>query len=66
MEAYVGCISGASLKEDYLRLMREAGFNNVEIVDERVYDVGIELLGSKELSDEALAAVTSVKVRAVK
>ncbi len=66
VEAYVGCISGASLKEDYLRLMREAGFNNVEIVDERVYDVGIELLGSKELSDEALAAVTSVKVRAVK
>ena len=66
VEAYVGCIAGASQKEDYLRMMREAGFKKVEIVDERVYDVGIELLGSKELSDEALAAVTSVKVRAEK
>ena len=66
VEAYVGCISGASQKADYLRMMREAGFKKVEIVDERVYDVGIELLGSKELSDEALAAVTSVKVRAEK
>jgi SAM-dependent methyltransferase len=66
VEAYVGCIAGASKKDEYLRLMREAGFRNVEIVDERVYDVGIDLLGSKELSDEALAAVTSIKVKAFK
>ena len=66
VEAYVGCIAGAAKKDDYLRLMREAGFRHVEIVDERVYDVGIDLLGSKELSDEALAAVTSIKVRAFK
>ncbi len=66
VEAYIGCIAGAAKKEEYLQLMRDAGFRNVEIVEERVYDVGIELLGSKELSDEALAAVTSVKVRAFK
>lgn len=65
VEAYVGCIAGASQKEDYLSMMRTAGFRDVEIVDERVYDVGMDLLG-EELSREALEAVTSVKVRAVK
>ena len=65
VEAYVGCISGASRKEEYLAMMSKAGFRDVKIVDERVYDVGIDLLG-EELSREALEAVTSVKVRAVK
>ena len=66
VEAYVGCIAGASKKEEYLQLMRDAGFQKVEIVEERVYDVGIDLLGSKELSDEALASVVSIKVRGEK
>ena len=65
VEAYVGCIAGASMKEDYLTTMRAAGFREVKVVDERVYDVGIEMLG-EELSREALSAVTSVKVRAFK
>ncbi len=51
IEAYVGCIAGASLREEYLRLIREAGFESVEIVHEGRY-------GS--------ASVTSVQVRAVK
>ena len=32
VEAYVGCVSGASMKEDYLQLMRDAGFADVKIV----------------------------------
>jgi hypothetical protein len=36
-EAYVGCIAGASMKEDYLRLIREAGFENVEVVQSGAY-----------------------------
>jgi SAM-dependent methyltransferase len=65
VEAYVGCVSGASLKDDYLRLIREAGFANVEVVAESGYDVG---LGDMEeaLRTEAYGAVTSVKVRAEK
>jgi len=51
IEAYVGCIAGASLKEDYLRFIREAGFEGVEIVRESAY-------GS--------APVTSAQVRATK
>jgi ubiquinone/menaquinone biosynthesis C-methylase UbiE len=34
VEAYVGCISGAILKEQYLGLIRTAGFQNVEIIEE--------------------------------
>lgn len=65
VEAYVGCIAGASLRDEYLRMIQEAGFDRVEILDEHVYDVGLEAL-ERELADEALAAVSSVKVRAVK
>jgi SAM-dependent methyltransferase/DNA-binding transcriptional ArsR family regulator len=66
VEAYVGCIAGASRKEDYLQMMRNAGFRQVEVVEERVYDVGLDMLGSQELAEEALAAVVSVKVKAFK
>ncbi|RPH96508.1 methyltransferase domain-containing protein [candidate division KSB1 bacterium] len=65
VEAYVGCVAGASLKEDYLALMRTAGFSSVEIVQEHTYDVGLDFVG-KDLAEEAIAAVVSVKVRAVK
>jgi SAM-dependent methyltransferase len=51
IEAYVGCIAGASLRGDYLRLIREAGFKGVEVVREGRY--GTE-------------PVTSVQVRATK
>ncbi|MCB1060514.1 MAG: arsenite methyltransferase [Calditrichaeota bacterium] len=65
VEAYVGCVSGASLKEEYLRLAEEAGLTNVEIVNEIQYDVGLSEIG-EELRNEALEAVASVKVRAYK
>jgi SAM-dependent methyltransferase len=34
VEAYVGCIAGASLREDYLRDIREAGFGDVRVESE--------------------------------
>jgi len=34
IEAYVGCIGGASLRGEYLELIREAGFRDVEVVRE--------------------------------
>jgi len=51
IEAYVGCIGGASLRGEYLELIREAGFRDVEVVREGRY--GTE-------------PVTSVQVRAEK
>lgn len=37
IDAYVGCISGALLKEDYLSAIRAAGFKTIEILDEAAY-----------------------------
>jgi len=39
-EAYAACISGAILKEEYLGLIRSAGFDNISIVKETPYDAG--------------------------
>lgn len=65
VEAYVGCVSGASLKEEYLQLASSAGLTDVEIVNEIRYDVGLSDIG-EALRNEALEAVASVKVRATK
>ena len=37
--AYVGCVSGAMQKEDYLRAIRAAGFQEVRVVDETSFPV---------------------------
>lgn len=36
---YAGCVSGALQKEDYLQIVREAGFEDAEVRDERVNDL---------------------------
>ena len=63
--AYVGCVAGASMKEEYLQLMRDAGFKNVDIAAENKYDIGLGDL-QDDLITEAFSSVTSVKVRAHK
>jgi SAM-dependent methyltransferase len=37
LELYVGCLSGAALKKDYLSEIKEAGFQDMKIVDETVF-----------------------------
>lgn len=36
---YTGCLGGAILKEEYLQLMRDAGFTDVRIVSEASFDI---------------------------
>ena len=66
VEAYVGCVAGASLKDEYLSLIREAGFADVEIVEERSYGPSAEMLPDVVKEANAWDAVASVKVRAIK
>lgn len=68
VEAYVGCIAGASLKEDYLSAINAAGFIDVAVVGEDVYPVQLEPVAPCSLDDAAGAAgsVVSIKVSAVK
>jgi arsenite methyltransferase len=61
---YVGCIAGAALKDDYLAMIRQAGFAEVTVVEERGYTVGLDTLPAGSPQREAFASVVSVKVRA--
>jgi ubiquinone/menaquinone biosynthesis C-methylase UbiE len=65
VSAYVGCIAGASMKEEYLELIRAAKFEKMEVVSENSYDAGLDMVETS-LRDEAMRAVLSVKVRAFK
>ena len=65
VEAYVGCVAGASLQTDYLAMMREAGFADVQVLEERSYG-DAALFGGYEWLREAARSVVSAKVRAVK
>jgi arsenite methyltransferase len=66
VDLYVGCVAGASLRQDYLEAMRQAGFADVEVVGEGRYEVGLDTLPSDSPEREAFAAVVSLKVRARK
>jgi ubiquinone/menaquinone biosynthesis C-methylase UbiE len=41
VEAYVGCISGAILKDQYLQLIKDAGFIDVTVTDESSYQLDV-------------------------
>jgi arsenite methyltransferase len=76
--AYVGCISGAMLKEDYLKAVKAAGFRKVKILQETAFPIdciandptAIAILKDAKLSldkvKESLSSVLSIKVSAVK
>ena len=66
VDRHVGCLAGASLREDYLRLAREAGFVDLEIVAESGYDPGLEALPADSAERRAFAAVRSITLRALK
>ena len=39
IEAYIGCISGAIMKDEYMEAIRKAGFQEVKIVNETVFPI---------------------------
>lgn len=39
VEAYVGCLSGAIMKKEYLKTIKSAGFNDVKVLDETHFPV---------------------------
>ena len=66
VDAHVGCVAGASLREEYLALIRAAGFRAVEVVEEGRYTPGDERVAADDPLRAALSAVVSAKVRARK
>ncbi|MCJ7445444.1 MAG: arsenite methyltransferase [Methanotrichaceae archaeon] len=76
--AYIGCLAGAILKEEYLDLMKLAGFQNIKVADESRYPIetllddcaGQAIAEMPEFSQEQLEqvklSISSIKVSAVK
>lgn len=78
-EAYVGCISGAILKDDYLRAIEKAGFTNIVIIDLAPFSIDCMLndptalailkklnLQYKEIQEIISDTIASIKIRAGK
>jgi ubiquinone/menaquinone biosynthesis C-methylase UbiE len=52
---YAGCVSGALQKDDYLQIVKESGYSNVKVKEERINDVPDEFL-IQHVSKEAIEA----------
>jgi SAM-dependent methyltransferase len=50
VEAYVACLSGAVLRDDYLQMMRDAGFTDVHVTAEQTFTA--DDLGGEEIVEE--------------
>jgi SAM-dependent methyltransferase len=57
IEAYIGCLSGAILKDEYLRIIKAAGFQDVLIMDETSFPI-------KSMADDPAARgiIESLKI----
>ena len=62
IEAYVGCLAGAVKKDEYLKLITMAGFQNVKVISESSYPVDAMFENLKVAED----AIASIKVSAIK
>ena len=78
LDAYVACVAGALIKEDYLSAIKAAGFIDIKLLTEKVYPVEllVEEPRARETSQklglpleklmESLSSVVSISVRAYK
>lgn len=76
--AYVSCVGGAALKDDYLKAIKKAGFKEVKVVEENALPLTM-LVNSSELQGmlteanispkeamDMIHCVVSVRVQATK
>jgi SAM-dependent methyltransferase len=78
VQAYVGCISGAEIKSTYIKMIENAGFKQVKIVEETHLPLELmlsdatakailkELDMTKKRAAELVNSVTSIKISATK
>jgi arsenite methyltransferase len=77
-EAYIGCLAGAIMKEEYLDIIRDIGFKDVEVVAESIFPIeslmsetsASGIIENPKISEaqqrEVAGSVLSIKVRAIK
>ena len=78
VQAYVGCVAGASMKNDYLKAIKDAGFHKVKVLEETVFPVdfiandptAVAIVKESGLTmqkvRDAVGAILSVKVSGIK
>ncbi len=78
VEAYVGCIAGAVMKDEYLAAITAAGFSDLKVAGEDVYPVGLAVNDPvakaiysdagivSDYAKELSGSVASIKISAVK
>ncbi len=78
IEAYVGCVSGAALKDEYIRTIKAVGFEDVKIVDETSFPMEFiandptakEVIKNSKLPPEKIrevaSSIVSIKVYGIK
>ncbi len=77
-EAYIGCLAGAIMKDEYLEIIRDVGFQDVKVAAETSFPIesllsettGSDSIKSPKISAEQLnliaSSVLSIKVEAIK
>jgi arsenite methyltransferase len=58
-QAWSECIAGAMEKEEYLDIIRNAGFNNVEVIEEHFFT-------EPHMDERLVGKIVSIQVRAIK
>ncbi len=78
VDAYVGCISGALMKDEYLNAIKSAGFNDINVVDESGFPLdcmindptGQAILEDLKVTERQLkdveGSIASIKVSGIK
>jgi SAM-dependent methyltransferase len=78
MEAYVGCVAGAVMKDDYMGAIGESGFQDIELIDETLFPIQ-EMVSHpaareasispdilQDVAEQLAVTIASIKVSAVK
>jgi hypothetical protein len=78
INAYIGCVSGAMKKEEYLKAIKAAGFEKVKVIGESIFPLDCfvddpaaevimtELKITTEQVKDISASIASVKVQGLK
>jgi SAM-dependent methyltransferase len=78
IQAYVGCLAGAMMKDDYIGAIDAAGFHNIKVIDETCFPIDLmandptaaAVIEKVDISTEEVKefadSVLSIKVQAVK
>ncbi|HEY6536991.1 MAG TPA: hypothetical protein VIY08_14535, partial [Candidatus Nitrosocosmicus sp.] len=63
VESWCRCIDGALTQDNYIKSMREAGFKNIETLDEKSY---LELESQEQNPEDSKRTITSLTIMATK